>query len=64
MKKKTQIETTIEYEFTAQEIVSLLNGKPPINLIPEGWEYFSVEVIGLGISKGATVKLKQTASAL
>lgn len=59
MRTTTSIETTVTHELEATDIINLLNGKPPGGLIPEGWQFFSVEVHGLGVSKGMKVTLKR-----
>jgi hypothetical protein len=57
MTKNQRTDITIQYNFTTQEVTKMLKD---LNLIPEGWEYYSVEVKGHGVSEGATFIIKNT----
>ena len=59
MKTQTQVETTIIAEFTANELASLLKDT---NIIPKEWDYYSIDVEGLGVSQGMIVTIKHKSS--
>ncbi len=59
MKTQTQIETTITTELTAPEVANMLKDK---GIIPSEWEYYSIDVEGLGISQGMIVTIKHTSA--
>lgn len=57
MTKRTTIETTITAELTAQDVYEYVKIK---KIAPEEWIHYSVELIGKGVSEGATLKIKHT----
>ena len=57
MKIKTTIETTKEVELSAPDLVKYAKD---LGIVPKEWKFYSVEIIGNGISNGATLKLKHT----
>jgi len=59
MKTQTQVETTITAEFTAPEVANMLKDK---GIIPLEWDYFSIDVEGLGVSQGMIVTIKYKSS--
>lgn len=56
MKRTKMIETTITVELSAQDIIEWIKAK---QFIPSDWKYYSVEVVGSGISKGANLVIKE-----
>lgn len=58
MKTTTTIATTIVVELTPTDIQAYAIAK---NLVPQGWQYYSLELIGKGPSNGATLTLKHSA---
>ena len=57
MKQTTNIETTITVELNAQDILAYVTEK---KLTPPDWDFYSVEVIGNGVSQGAKLMIKHT----
>jgi hypothetical protein len=57
MKISTELATTITVELTAQDILEYVVEK---NIIPKGWQFYSVKVDGKGISEGATLIIRHT----
>ena len=52
MRKITTVETTIKVELTAQDILQYVSA---LKIVPEGTPHYSVNVIGKGVSQGATL---------
>lgn len=54
---KANTETTLTVELTAQDMLEIIQGIPA-SPIPKDWKYYSIEVQGNGVSKGATLTIK------
>jgi hypothetical protein len=57
MKRNIIVNTTIEVEMTAQDVYAYVTEK---KLAPLDWKYFSVELVGQGVSKGAKLFIRHT----
>lgn len=57
MKRNITVETTIAVDLTPQDVYAYVHEK---KLVPSDWDYFSVEVVGSGISEGAKLVIRHT----
>lgn len=57
MKQTVHIETTIGVELSPQDILDYVMEK---KLVPSDWRYYSVNVIGNGVSEGARLIIKHS----
>jgi len=57
MKSTTQIETTITHELSVQDVLAWVTHA---KMVPPEWQFYSVTVEGLGISKGCKITVKNS----
>lgn len=57
MTKYITTETVINTELSAQDIINI---SKYLGIIPNDWEFYSVEIKGNGISNGANIIVTQT----
>lgn len=57
MTKRITTETTLNIYLNNQEIINIAKS---LKMIPENWDFFSVEVKGNGVSQGANFIFQKT----